>query len=84
MRVAKQLVNSKQFLSVLFNTIYFNNNSFSNSIELSSKMLIRQSKDLLNLRFINNYGDFSNFISKSVTISKKSNKVGFVELDLID
>lgn len=83
MRVAKQLVNSKQFLSVLFNTIYFNNNSFSNSIELSSKMLIRQSKDLLNLRFINNYGDFSNFISKSVTISKKSNKVGFVELDLI-
>ena len=84
MKVTKQLVHSKYVLSLLSNYIYLNNNtSVSNLMKMSSKALVRKSADSLIFRFINNYGDFSTFISKFVTISNKPNKVGFVELDLI-
>lgn len=83
MKVNKTFLNSTYIVSNLSNKIYLNNTSFVNMLKIPSKVLLKNSVNSIIFRIINNYSAFSSIISKSLTMLAKSNKVGFVELDLI-
>lgn len=84
MKVNKTFLNSTYIVSNLSNKIYLHNTSFLNMLKIPSKVLLKNSVNSTIFRIINNYSAFSSIISKSLTMLAKSNKVGFVELDLID